>query len=112
MRKSMAPKKKQKRNKKVVNKRVAINKKLTNSTQKKPNDFFLIFTKLVSSILAKPFFLINLAINKALILVKNIFLQLFNLVKQILKLLLEAPTIPPQIPSSACTGPPITGHST
>ena len=40
--------------------------------------------------MAKPFFLINLVINRALVIIKNIFLQLFNLIKQALKLLFEA----------------------
>ena len=86
----MAPKNKHKRNKKVVNKRTSINKKSLSSNQKKSNDFFLIFTKVVSSILGKPFFLINLIINRALVIVKNISLQLFNLIKQTFKLLLQA----------------------
>ena len=80
----MAPRKKQKRNKKVVN------KKVSNNNQKNPNDFSLIFTKVISTVLAKPFFLINLMINRALVITKNIFLQLFNLIKQALNLLLEA----------------------
>ena len=85
----MAPKKKQKRNKKIINKRT-INKKSISSNQKKSIDFFPIFTKVVSSILSKPFLLINLLINKGLVIVKKISLQLFNLIKQTLKLLLEA----------------------
>ena len=84
----MAPKKKQKRNKKVVNKRT-INSKST-SNQKKSIDFFPIFTKVVSSVLAKPFLLINLVISRALVIIKKISLKLFNLIKQTLKLLLEA----------------------
>ena len=48
------------------------------------------FTKVVSSILARPFLLFNLVINRALAIVKIISLQLFNLIKQTLKLLLEA----------------------
>ena len=86
----MAPRKKQKRNKKVVNKKASINKKVSNNKQKNPNDFSLIFTKVISTVLAKPFFLINLIINRALVITKNIFLQLFNLIKQALNLLLEA----------------------
>lgn len=86
----MAPKKKLRKNKKVVNKKASINKKLPSSNQKKSNDFFLIFKKVVLSILAKPFFLINLIINRALVIVKIISLQLFNLIKQTSKLLLEA----------------------
>ena len=86
----MAPKNKHKKNKKVVNKRASINKKLPSNNQKKFSDFFLIFAKVVSSILAKPFFLINLIINRTLVIVKNISLQLFNLIKQTFKLLLEA----------------------
>ena len=74
MRKNMAPKKKQKRNKKVLNKKTSINKKPPSSNQKKSNDFFPIFTKVVSSILVKPFFLINLIINRALVTLKNISL--------------------------------------
>ena len=85
----MAPKKKQKRNKKVVNKKV-INKKISNNNKKNFNDFSIIFAKIISTILAKPFFLINLVINKAIVIVKSVFLQLFNLIKQALKLLLEA----------------------
>ncbi len=86
----MAPKKKQKRNKKVLNKRETINRKSTSSKQKKSNDFFPIFTKVLSSILAKPFLLVNLVINRALVIIKKISLQLFNLIKQTLKLLIEA----------------------
>ena len=86
----MAPRKKQKRNKKVVNKKASINKKVSNNKQKNPNDFSLIFTKVISTVLAKPFFLINLIINRALVITKNIFLQLFNLIKQALNLLSEA----------------------
>ena len=83
MRKNMAPKKKQKRNKKVVN------KKLSNKKQKNSNDISPIFTKVISTILAKPFLLINLLINRILVITKNIFLELFNLIKQTLKLLSE-----------------------
>ena len=79
----MAPKKKQKRNKKVVN------KELSNKKQKNSNDFSPIFTKVISTILAKPFLLINLLINRILLITKNIFLELFNLIKQTLKLLSE-----------------------
>ena len=86
----MAPRKKQKRNKKVVNKKASINKKVSNNNQKKPNDFSLIFTKVISTLLAKPFFLINLMINRALVITKNIFMQLFNLIRQVLNLLSEA----------------------
>ena len=86
----MAPKKKYKRKKKVVNKRVSINQQSPSSKKKKSNDLFLIFTKVVSSILAKPFFLINLIINRVLVIVKSISLQLFNLIKQTFNLLLEA----------------------
>ncbi len=86
----MAPKKKLKKNKKAVNKRVSTNQKSLRNNQKKSSDFTLTFTKVVSSILAKPFFLINLIINRVLVIVKNISLQLFNLIKQTLKLLLEA----------------------
>jgi len=86
----MAPKKKQKRNKKVVNKKVSIHKKASNNNQKKSNDFSLIFTKVISTILAKPFSLVTLLINKALVIIKSVLLQLFNLIKHALKLLLEA----------------------
>ena len=86
----MAPKKKYKRKKKVVNKRVSINQQSPSSKKKKSNDLFLIFTKVVLSILAKPFFLINLIINRVLVIVKSISLQLFNLIKQAFNLLLEA----------------------
>ena len=48
----MAPRKKQKRNKKVVNKKASINKKVSNNKQKNPNDFSLIFTKVISTVLA------------------------------------------------------------
>ena len=84
MRKNMAPKKKKKRNKKIVN------KKATNIQQKKTNNLLPIFTKVISTILAKPFSIINLVINSVLVIAKNIFLQLFNLIKQIFKLLLSA----------------------
>ncbi len=86
----MAPRKKQKRNKKAVNKKVFLNRKSSNNNQKNSNGFSLIFTKIISTILAKPFYLINLVINKLLVIAKNIFLQLFNLIKQAIKLLLEA----------------------
>ncbi len=86
----MAPKKKQKRNKKVVNKKASINKKVSNNNQKKSNDFSQIFTKAISTILAKPFFLVTLVVNKALVIIKSVFFQLVNLIKQALKLLLEA----------------------
>jgi len=88
MRKNMAPKKNQKKNKKVIKKKVSLNKKSANIKQKKSNDFFLIFKKVVSNILTKPFFVINLVINRALVIARNIFLQLFNLIKQTFKLFL------------------------
>ena len=47
MRKNMAPKKIQKRNKKVVNKRASINRKTSNNKKTNSNDFFLITIKLV-----------------------------------------------------------------
>ncbi len=86
----MAPKKKQKRNKKVVNKKVSLNKKVSNNKQRDPNNAPLIFTKVISTILSKPFILINLVINRLLVIAKNIFLYLFNLVNQALKLLSQA----------------------
>ena len=86
----MAPKKKQKRNKKVVNKKPSINKKVSNNNQKKSYDFSLIFTNVISTILAKPFFLVTQVINKAIVIIKSVLLQLYNLIKQSLKLLLEA----------------------
>ncbi|MDA9707888.1 hypothetical protein N9V56_00395 [Alphaproteobacteria bacterium] len=86
----MAPKKKQIRNKKVVNKKASINRKAPNRDKKNFNNLSLVFTKVISTILAKPFFLVNLVINRLLVIVKNIFLQLFNLIKQTLKLLLKA----------------------
>ena len=86
----MAPKKKQKRNKKVVNKKVSLNKKVSNNKQRDPNNAPLIFTKVISTILSKPFILINLVINRLLVIAKNIFLHLFNLVNQALKLLSQA----------------------
>ena len=86
----MAPKNKQKRNKKVVNKKASINKKVSNNNQKKSYDFSLIFTKVISTILAKPFFLVTQVINKAIVIIKSVLLQLYNLIKQSLKLLLEA----------------------
>jgi len=86
----MAPKKKQKRNKKVVNKKVSLSRKSSNRNQKNSNKFSLVFTKVILTILAAPFSIINLVIKRALVMVKNIFLQLFNLVKQALKLLSEA----------------------
>ena len=86
----MAPKKKQKKNKKAVNRKASSNIKSSNKNQKSSNDFHLIFTKIISTILAKPFFLINLVINRAFIIIKSVFLQLFNLIKQALKLLFEA----------------------
>ena len=86
----MAPKNKQKRNKKVVNKKASINKKVSNNNQKKSYDFSLIFTNVISTILAKPFFLVTQVINKAIVIIKSVLLQLYNLIKQSLKLLLEA----------------------
>ena len=86
----MAPKNKQKRNKKVVNKKPSINKKVSNNNQKKSYDFSLIFTNVISTILAKPFFLVTQVINKAIVIIKSVLLQLYNLIKQSLKLLLEA----------------------
>ena len=86
----MAPRKKQKRNKKVVNKKPSINKKVSNNNQKKSYDFSLIFTNVISTILAKPFFLVTQVINKAIVIIKSVLLQLYNLIKQSLKLLLEA----------------------
>ena len=86
----MAPKKKQNRSKKVVTKKTSINKKASNKNKKNFNNFSLIFAKVTSTIFAKPFFLINLLINRALVIAKNIFLQLLNLIKQTLRLLLEA----------------------
>ena len=81
MRKNMAPKKKHKKNSKVIS------KKALNSRRKKSNDLIPIFTKVISAILAKPFSLINLFINKSLVIIKNIFLQLFILIKRIFNLL-------------------------
>ena len=78
----MAPKKKQKKNKKVIN------KKISNNKQKKSNDFYLKFTKLASSILTKPFALLNLVINNTMVVAKNFIFQLLNLIKNIFKLLL------------------------
>ena len=86
----MAPKKKQKRNKKVVNKKVSLSRKSSNRNQKNSNKFSLVFTKVILTILAAPFSIINLVIKRALVMVKNIFLQLFNLIKQALNLLSEA----------------------
>ncbi len=77
----MAPKKKHKKNSKVIS------KKTLNSRRKKSNDLIPIFTKVISAILAKPFSLINLFINKSLVIIKNIFLQLFILIKRIFNLL-------------------------
>ena len=80
----MALKKKQKRSKKVID------KKVSNSNKKNTNNLSLIFAKVTSTILAKPFFFINLLINRILKIAKSIFLQLFNLIKQTLKFLLKA----------------------
>ena len=80
----MALKKKQKRSKKVIV------KKVSNSNKKNTNNLSLIFAKVTSTILAKPFFFINLLINRILTIAKSIFLQLFNLIKQTLKFLLKA----------------------
>ena len=80
----MALKKKQKRSKKVID------KKVSNSNKKNTNNLSLIFAKVTSTILAKPFFFINLLISRVLTIAKNIFLQLFNLIKQTLKFLLKA----------------------
>ena len=49
MRKNMAPKKKHKKNSKVIS------KKALNNRRKKSNDLMPIFTKVISAILAKPF---------------------------------------------------------
>ena len=83
----MAPKKKQKRNKKVINKNTRLSKKEASIKQKKPYDFFQIFSKVLSNILTKPYLLISLLINKALVIAKNLFYQLFSLIKQIFKVL-------------------------
>ena len=82
MRKNMAPKKKKKRNQKIIN------KKISNSKQKSPNQLFLRYTKLISTALTKPFILFNLIINNIFVIVKNFIFQLFNLIKKTFKLLL------------------------
>ena len=82
MRKYMAPKKKQKRNKKVIN------KKISNNKQKKSNEFFLRFNKLISTIATKPFILLNFIINNIMAVAKNFIFHLFNLTKKTFKLLL------------------------
>ena len=66
----MAPKKKQKKNKKVINKKAPTNKKVSNNNQKNSKDYTPIFTRIISTILAKPFFLINLVINRVIVLAK------------------------------------------
>ena len=74
-----------KKNKKN-NKRI-INKKKSNSSKKEPNDFFQIFSKLILSILTKPFYFFNLILNQILLLIKEVFLQLYKLIKESFKLL-------------------------
>ena len=86
----MAPRKKQKRNKKVVSKptsKKVISKKVSSSRQVQPNKLFLNIAKQVSFILIKPFHLFNLIINNLIIKSKNLFLQLFIFTKNIFKLL-------------------------
>ena len=85
----MAPKKKKKRNPKVVSKKASINRKAANSKQKNYNDLFSVFTKVILNVLAKPFLLINLVISKSLVIAKNIFLQLLKIIKQTFKLFLS-----------------------
>ena len=81
MRKNMVLKKNKKNNKRIIN------KKKSNSSKKEPNDFFQIFSKLILSILTKPFYFFNLILNQILLLIKEVFLQLYKLIKESFKLL-------------------------
>ena len=81
MRKNMVLKKNKKKNKRIIS------KKKSNNNKKKSNDFFQIFSKLILSILTKPFYFFNLILNEVLLLVKKFFLQLFKLIKESFKLL-------------------------
>lgn len=79
----MAPKKKQKKSSKVIK------KKASNIKQKNTNEIFSKFKKLTLNFFTKPFLLINLIINNLLVLVKNLTLQLYNLIKKTVQLLLN-----------------------
>ena len=81
MRKNMVLKKNKKKNKRIIS------KKKSNNNKKKSNDFFQIFSKLILSILTKPFYFFNLILNAVLLLVKKFFLQIFKLIKKSFKLL-------------------------
>ncbi len=86
----MAPRKKQKRNKKVISKKASkkvINKKISSNRQIQSNKLFLNIAKQVSFILIKPFHLLNLIINNLIIKSKSLLLQLFTFTKNIFKLL-------------------------
>ena len=81
MRKNMVLKKNKRKNKRIISKKKSYNNK------KKSNDFFQIFSKLILSILTKPFYFFNLILNAVLLLVKKFFLQIFKLIKESFKLL-------------------------
>ena len=81
MRKNMVLKKNKRKNKRIISKKKSYNNK------KKSNDFFQIFSKLILSILTKPFYFFNLILNAVLLLVKKFFLQIFKLIKKSFKLL-------------------------
>ena len=81
MRKNMAPKKKQKKNLKVIK------KKAPNIKQKKPSELLAKFKILALNIFTKPFLLINLIINSLILFAKNLLLQLYSLTKSTFQLL-------------------------
>ena len=77
----MAPKKKQKKNLKVIK------KKAPNIKQKKPGELLAKFKILALNIFTKPFLLINLIINSLILFAKNLLLQLYSLTKSTFQLL-------------------------
>ena len=85
MRKNMAPKKKQKKNQKVINKKLSVNKKASSSNKKKSTGLY--FSGFIEELL-RPSLIFKKLINRALETAKKFFLQLFNLIKQAFRLLL------------------------
>lgn len=88
MRRNMAPKKKYKKNQKVIKSKKNLNKKLSKNKLEKNNYFLFKFEKLLSTFLIKPFNFINLIINNLIALVKNLLLKLFKFIKEMFKFLL------------------------
>ncbi len=81
----MAPKKKQKKNQKVINKKLSVNKKASSSNKKKSTGLY--FSGFIEELL-RPSLIFKKLINRALETAKKFFLQLFNLIKQAFRLLL------------------------